>query len=118
VSPSIVIVDDHRAFRAAARALLEADGFDVVGDAADAASGLQAARSLRPDVVLLDVRLPDGDGFTVARELLGDAGAPTVVLTSSSDDPGYPALALDTGAAGFLAKHDVCGACLRDLLDA
>jgi DNA-binding NarL/FixJ family response regulator len=113
--PSVLIVDDHRSFRDAARALLEADGFDVLGDASDAAAGLTAARRLAPDVVLVDVRLPDREGFELAADLLAEGGM-AVVLTSSSDDPCYPARAQACGAAGFLAKHDLCGVELRRLL--
>ena len=115
--PTILIVDDHRDFRDAARALLEADGFDVVGEAGDAAAGLQAVRDLAPEVVLLDVRLPDRDGFALATDVLG-VGNPVVVMTSSSDDPCYPARAAAAGAAGFLAKHDLCGVALRQLAQA
>ena len=110
--PTILIVDDHRDFRDAARALLEADGFDVVGEAADAATGLRATRDLAPEVVLVDVRLPDRDGFALAADVLAE-GEAVVVLTSSSDDPCYPARAEACGAAGFLAKHDLCGVALR-----
>jgi DNA-binding NarL/FixJ family response regulator len=113
--PSIVIVDDHRAFRRAARALLRADGFEVLGEADDAASGLSAATELAPDVVLVDVRLPDRDGFSLTTDLLAQTSA-RVVLTSSSDDPCYPAQAEACGAAGFLAKHDVSGDAVRGLL--
>ncbi|MDP2710749.1 MAG: response regulator transcription factor [Solirubrobacteraceae bacterium] len=116
MSRTVLIVDDHAAFRAVARALLRADGYDVVGEAADGQSGLTAAEALRPDVVLLDVRLPDGDGFQIAVELAARGGRCRVVMTSSSDDPRYPARALDCGACGFLAKHDLCGAALDRLL--
>ncbi|CAA9474368.1 MAG: putative two-component system response regulator [uncultured Solirubrobacteraceae bacterium] len=113
---TVLIVDDHAVFRSAARALLEADGFRVVGDAADGGAGLAAARELHPDVVLLDVRLPDVDGFTVAAEMTGAEGAPAVVVTSSSDDPRYPDLALRSGAVGFVAKHDLCGSEFHGML--
>ena len=66
---TILIVDDHAGFRHQARALLEADGFVVIGEADDGATGLAAARALRPDLVLLDIGLPDIEGFEVAREL-------------------------------------------------
>ena len=113
--PSILIVDDHRAFRRAVRALLLADGFEVVGEAHDAASGLSCAAELAPDVVLVDVRLPDRDGFALTTDLVASTAA-RVVLTSSSDDPCYPAQAEACGALGFIAKHDLCGEELRRLL--
>lgn len=113
---TVLIVDDHAIFRTAARALLEADGFEVVGDAIDADGGLAAARELHPDIVLLDVRLPDRDGFTVAAELTSGDDGPDVVVTSSSDDPRYPDLARRSGALGFVAKHDLNGTSLQTLL--
>ena len=115
VSPTVLIVDDHAAFRALARRVLQADGYDVVGEATDGQTGLDAAGSLQPDVVLLDVRLPDMDGFQVACDLASCCTA-AVIVTSSSDDPLYPGLAVSSGARGFVAKHDVCGAVLDRLL--
>jgi len=116
--PTLLIVDDHAAFRSTARALLECDGWNVVGEAGDGPSGLSAARDLKPDVVLLDVRLPDIDGFAVAERLTAEGGGPVVVVTSSSDDPLYPDRAKRNGACGFLAKHDLSGEALQRLLDA
>ena len=113
---TLLIVDDHAAFRSTARALLECDGWNVVGEAGDGTSGLTAARALKPDVVLLDVRLPDIDGFAVAEALAADGG-PAVIVTSSSDDPLYPDRARRTGARGFVAKHDLSGAALQRVLD-
>ena len=115
MSPTVLIVDDHAAFRAGARALLEADGWDVVGEAGDGKTGIDAAHELNPDVVLLDVRLPDTDGFEVAERLLKGGRGPAVILTSSSDDPLYRERAENSGACGFVAKHDVCGAALQRL---
>jgi DNA-binding NarL/FixJ family response regulator len=115
VSPTVLIVDDHAAFRALARQVLQADGYDVVGEATDGQTGLDAAGSLQPDVILLDVRLPDMDGFQVACHLACCCTA-AVVVTSSSDDPLYPERAVSSGARGFVAKHDVCGAVLDRLL--
>ena len=114
---TLLIVDDHAAFRSTARALLECDGWNVVGEAGDGTSGLTAARTLKPDVVLLDVRLPDIDGFSVAERLAAEGGGPAVIVTSSSDDPLYPDRARRTGARGFVAKHDLSGAALQRVLD-
>jgi DNA-binding NarL/FixJ family response regulator len=114
--PTLLIVDDHAAFRSTARALLECDGWNVVGEAGDGTSALTAARDLKPDVVLLDVRLPDIDGFSVAERLTAEGG-PAVVVTSSSDDPLYPDRARQTGARGFVAKHDLSGEALQRLVD-
>ena len=118
VSRSILIVDDHAAFRSIVRAVLEADGYDVVGEAPDGRAALTAALALKPDVVLLDVRLPDMDGFAVALHLAENGGGPDVIVTSSSDDPLYPARAARSGARGFVAKHDVCGKALDRILAA
>ena len=85
----VLIVDDNAGFRLQARALLQADGFDVVGESEDGTSGLAAARSLRPDFVLLDIGLPDIEGFEVARALAVDGPPPFVVLTSSRDASAY-----------------------------
>ena len=116
VSPTVLIIDDHAAFRAGARELLKADGYEVIGEAGGGASGLAAIAYLRPDVILLDVRLPDMDGFAVAGELRARGCPAAIVVTSSSDDPLYPERAVDSGARGFVAKHDVCGAALDRLL--
>jgi CheY-like chemotaxis protein len=118
VETRVLVVDDHPAFRHAARRLLEAAGMVVVAEVAGAADAIETATAMRPDLVLLDVRLPDGDGFAVAR-LLADArlGAITV-LTSSRSEPGYAAFARDVGAAGFVAKADLTATVLRALLDA
>ena len=72
MATTVLIVDDHSAFRSRARRMLEADGFEVVGEAADGASGVDAARRLEPDVVLLDLQLPDTTGFAVAEEISGE----------------------------------------------
>ena len=113
---TILIVDDHPSFRATARALLEAEGFDVVGEAEDGASALRAAAELSPDVVLLDVQLPDVDGFEVARRLTGNGRGPAVVLVSSRDCADFGPLVGRSGARGFIAKAELSGAALTALL--
>jgi DNA-binding NarL/FixJ family response regulator len=117
VETRVLVVDDHPAFRHAARRLLEAAGMVVVAEAAGAVDAIETATAIRPDLVLLDVRLPDGDGFAVAR-LLADAGlGATTVLTSSRSEPGYAAFARDVGAAGFVAKTELTAAVLRELIE-
>ena len=112
---SILIVDDHESFRVLARALLEADGLCVIGEARDGVSGLAAARSLRPDLVLLDIGLPDMDGFQVACELAADESSPLVVLTSGRDARAYGDRLAASPALGFIAKEDLSGPALRAL---
>ena len=113
---TVLIVDDHPTFRATARAVLEAEGFDVVGEAADGAAALEAVRSLRPDVVLLDVQLPDTDGFEVAARMTANGVGPAVVLTSSRDAADFGPLVFQSGARGFVPKAELCGAAIAALL--
>jgi DNA-binding NarL/FixJ family response regulator len=112
----VVIVDDHPSFRSAARRLLVDDGFTVVGEAADGAGAVDAVRDLRPDVVLLDVGLPDTDGFAVARVLAAGAAPPAVVLVSSRSRADYGSRVADSGARGFIAKSELTGDAVRLLL--
>jgi DNA-binding NarL/FixJ family response regulator len=113
----VLIVDDHPSFRTSARAVLEAEGFDVVGEAEDGASGLDAAAKLSPQLVLLDVHLPDIDGFEVAARLTnGGGGGPAVVLVSSRDSSDFGPLVSRSGAKGFIPKAELSGAALRALL--
>ena len=83
VGGTVLIVDDHAGFRAAARSLLEAGGFEVVGEAGDGAAAIAAVEQLQPAIVLLDVQLPDLDGFAVAERMSAGRTAPAIVLTSS-----------------------------------
>ena len=109
---TVLIVDDHAGFRRRARRVLEAEGYTVVGEAASAAAGIEAAAELTPDVVLLDVHLPDASGFDVVSRIL----APSVVLISTHDRHDYAELICRSGARGFLAKDQLCGASLEALV--
>jgi two-component system response regulator EvgA len=97
---SILIVDDHPSFRASARMLLECEGFDVIGEAEDGMGALAAVSRLHPDVVLLDVQLPDINGFEVAARLTENGSSPAIVLTSSRDVEDLGFLAGRDGVAG------------------
>ncbi|MBA3802890.1 MAG: response regulator [Acidimicrobiia bacterium] len=112
---TVLIVDDQSEFRLLARELLETDGFIVVGEAGDAQAALRAARDLRPDLVLLDVRLPDGSGVDVARTMRAWKAPPVVVLTSTAD---YTDEARHCGATGFIPKGLLSGPILRATLEA
>jgi DNA-binding NarL/FixJ family response regulator len=116
VERTVLIVDDHPGFRSAARALLEADGFEVVGEAADGESGLAAAARLRPGLVLLDIQLPDLDGFAVAERLASWQPPPAVVLVSSRDSSAYRRRLADSPALGFITKSDLSGAAVAALV--
>lgn len=111
----MLIVDDHDGFRTFARDLLEAQGFDVVGEASTGSVGIEAAANLRPDVVLLDVMLPDVDGFTVC-ERITDSGAADVVLTSSHDVSTFRLNLERSRARGFISKSELSGPALAALL--
>jgi DNA-binding NarL/FixJ family response regulator len=115
VATSVLIVDDHPSFRATARMLLEIEGYDVVGEAPDGMSAITQAQALNPDVVLLDVNLPDIDGFDVASRLTNGNG-PTVILCSSRDGSDFGPLVSRSGARGFISKGDLSGASLAALL--
>jgi DNA-binding NarL/FixJ family response regulator len=113
---TVLIVDDHDAFRSSVSALLEAEGFMVVGAVADGESVVGAVERLRPDVVLLDVQLPDVDGFAVAERLAAIADPPQVVLISSRDAAAYGPRVKASPARGFLAKRELSGASLAALV--
>jgi DNA-binding NarL/FixJ family response regulator len=112
---TVLIVDDHAAFRASARTLLELDGFEVIGEAADGKSALRLTRELRPELVLLDIALPDVSGFEVADRL---AGSPTKVVLISSREPSDLGRRVSrSDALGFVPKDQLSGAALAALLN-
>jgi DNA-binding NarL/FixJ family response regulator len=113
---SVLIVDDNPRFRASARRLLEAEGLAVVGEAADGHDAIVTAQLLQPDLVLLDIQLPDLDGFEVAARLAALELRSAVVLTSSRGAAEYGSLVADTPARGFIHKSELSGAALTDVL--
>jgi DNA-binding NarL/FixJ family response regulator len=116
VPTTVLIVDDHAGFRASARALLESEGFRVVAEAADGAEALAAVAHGRPDVVLLDVQLPDTDGFALAERLTSNGSRINVVLVSSRDYTDSAHLVERSGARGFVPKAELSGERLTALL--
>jgi DNA-binding NarL/FixJ family response regulator len=112
--PTVLIVDDHAGFRASARSMLELEGFDVVGEAEDGSSGIGLTQELRPDVVLLDIALPDASGFEVAERI---ASLPSeVVLTSSREQDDLGRRLGSSSVLGFIPKDQLSGAELSRLL--
>jgi CheY-like chemotaxis protein len=111
----ILVVDDHDGFRAFARLMLEAAGF-TVAEAASGAAATETARAVRPRLVLLDIQLPDFDGFEVARRLAAQPGSPVVVLTSTREASDYGGRIAASPVAGFLPKDQLSGAALQGFL--
>ena len=112
---TVLIVDDHEGFRQVARALLEADGVQVVGEAADGESAIAEAQRLRPQLVLLDVQLPGIDGFEVAARLGEASDPPAVVLTSSYAADSYRRRLMQSPACAFIPKGELSGKALAAL---
>ena len=113
---SVLLVDDDAAFRVLARRVLSATGLSVVGEADTVATGLAAAIDLRPDAMLVDVGLPDGDGIALARKLAALPWRPRVVLTSIDADAASPQDVCRSGANGFAPKDELPNAALRLLM--
>lgn len=116
MSRTVLVVDDHAGFRSRARLLLEAEGYEVIGEAADGATALAEAERLRPDLVLLDVQLPDLDGFDVAARITVNGDGPAVILTSSRDWSDSADLIVRSGARGFVPKDQLSGEAVGELL--
>jgi CheY-like chemotaxis protein len=112
----VLIVDDNSAFRAAARQLLERNGFVVVAEAGSGTSAIEEAKTHQPDVALVDLQLPDFDGFEVAERLCRLNPAPEVILTSSLDGSDFGALIAGSPALGFISKGDLSGVAIQALL--
>jgi len=117
VRRTVLIVDDHAGFRVAARALLESDGrLDVVGEADNGADAIRATTRLHPDIVLLDIVLPDLDGFAVCESIMSDgSNPPAVVLISSRGPSSYITRLSASPACGFLPKDELSAATLLAL---
>jgi CheY-like chemotaxis protein len=115
--PLVLIVDDNAGFRASARMLLESEGYEIA-EAETGAAGVQNARELAPDFVLLDIRLPDFDGFEVTERLSRLDTPPPVILTSSRDAYEYGSLITTSAARGFIPKSELSGAAIRSLVPA
>jgi DNA-binding NarL/FixJ family response regulator len=116
IARSVLIVDDHASFRDAARLLLEGAGFEVVGESEDAAGAVAATTRLRPAIVLLDIGLPDGDGFEVAERLARSDDPPVVILISSREVAWYRRRLADSPARGFIAKGELSAGAVEALV--
>lgn len=112
---TVLIVDDHPSFRAAARILVEGAGYDVVAEAADGAGALAAVDRHTPRCVLLDVQLPDADGFAVANEIASRDDPPAVVMTSSRPAADFGPLIGDSPIRGFITKEQLSARALSKL---
>ena len=113
---TVLIVDDNDVFRSSARAVVQAAGYDVIGEAEDVAGAVAQVHALQPDVVLLDIQLPDGDGFSLADQLATEEQAPTVVLISSRERADYGSRVDEAPAAGFISKLDLSRGTLEALI--
>ncbi len=116
MSERVLIIDDHAGFRASARKLLHQQGFEVVGEAGDAASGIEAVHDLHPDIVLMDIQLPDLNGVQASARIAALNGGSAVILISTHDlDDAKSALA-ESAARGFIPKSELDGAAIRALV--
>ena len=112
----VLTVDDHAVFRAAARDVIEATpGFQALGEAASGAEALVMSKSLRPDLILMDIRMPDMDGIETTRRLRATGSDSVVVLISLEDPDDVDAVAQGCGAAATVRKQDFCPDALRRL---
>ena len=115
---TLLIVDDHTGFRRVVRRVLDGPGYEVTGEAADAASAMAAVEELHPDVVLLDIQLPGEDGFEIARRLAALPEPPEVVLVSTRSRAVYADRLANCPVRGFIPKAELSGDALAALIDA
>jgi DNA-binding NarL/FixJ family response regulator len=115
MATTVLIVDDHPSFRSSARTLLEDEGYAVVGEASTGAEALDAVEELHPELMLLDVQLPDLNGFEIASRLQGN-GSPDIVLVSSRDAADFGTMVVECGALGFIPKAELSGEALQRLM--
>jgi DNA-binding NarL/FixJ family response regulator len=118
VAVSVLIVDDDAVFRTLARRVLAASGLHLIAEAASVADALSTAESVKPAGALVDIGLPDGDGFELARQLTALPWRPRVVLMSVESDAASIDEVRDSGAQTFVHKADLPGAPLARLLGA
>jgi len=116
VELTAVIVDDHAGFRDQAAELLRSAGYEVVGSCPDGRSAVDAISALRPDVVLLDVQLPDTDGFALISRLVAVSDGATIVLTSTREAADYGGRVARSGAAGFISKAELSAQSLANVV--
>ena len=116
MATTVLVVDDHPGFRECARRLLERQGYEIVGEAGDGASAIAQARRLRPGLALVDVHLPDSDGFMVADRLAALDHAPAVVLISSHDRRDLEPIVPTSAARGFVAKDELSRTAIEAVL--
>jgi DNA-binding NarL/FixJ family response regulator len=112
---TVLVVDDHELFRNTVRRLLTGAGFTVVGEAMDGAGALRAVEVLQPDLVLLDIQLPDMDGFQVAIALANRCPSPAVVLVSNRDQADYGWMVERSSALGFIPKAELTAERVREV---
>jgi two-component system nitrate/nitrite response regulator NarL len=110
---SVLLIDDDPSFRVLAQRAISGAGMSVIGEADTAREGIKAARDLQPDVVLVDVGLPDCDGITLAQELSALPWGPRVIVTSVDQDVATPDEVERSGASGFISKHELSGPGLK-----
>ena len=112
----VLIVDDHADFRESARTMLESAGYVVVGEAADGSEAMAAEARLHPALILLDIQLPDMDGFQLAEELSQTSDPPVVVLVSTRDADAYGDRVAMSRAVGFITKFELSGPSLAKIV--